>query len=93
MARYLASISVPTPFSITIRATSPLAIMPTPILKLSLNLKPYNLVDYIECQYQIDNTIYKEYSKFAVPYQRFNIGDKISIFFEACNILSSIPFF
>ena len=46
-------------------------------------LKPYNLVDYIECEYQINNAIYREYSKFAVPHQRFNIGDKISIFFES----------
>ncbi len=51
-------------------------------------LKPYNLVDYIECEYQVNQVLYKTYSKFAVPHQRFSIGDELIIFIEYTNIQS-----
>lgn len=48
-------------------------------------LKDYCLIDYIECEYFVSGIKYKTNSMFGVPHNRFNIGEKIIIFYEAEN--------
>ena len=48
-------------------------------------LKEECLVDYIECEYQIDNNNYRNISIYGVKHNRFTIGQKIRIFYEHNN--------
>lgn len=48
-------------------------------------LKDYTNVDYIECEYTIDNNKYKTYSIFGTPHNRFKINEELIIFYEQDN--------